>query len=65
MQWTLAVSRLLDSYDFKARLIPGLLVLLPMICFLVLMFGYKYPALTAVASLLSICGGPYALCFNG
>lgn len=61
MPWKSVVTKLLDPYDFKARLLPGLLVLLPVIAFLILLYGSKNPALVALLSVLSACGGPYLL----
>lgn len=54
-------ERLLDPYDVKARLIPGLLVLVPAVAFLVLLYGRQSPAVVGLATVLSSCGGPYLL----
>lgn len=61
MQWATVFGKLLDPYDLKARLFPGLLVLLPAIVFLVLVYGPKHPLLVALSSVLAACGGPYLL----
>jgi hypothetical protein len=61
MQWTAVFSKLLDPYDLKARLFPGLLVLMPVIAFIALNWGSKHPVTTALASIMLACGGPYAL----
>lgn len=61
MQWGSAVAKLLDPYDMKARLLPGLLVLLPAIVFLALLYGPKNPAPATLLSVISACGGPYLL----
>lgn len=61
MPWKSVVAKLLDPYDFKACLLPGLLVLLPAIAFLTLLYGSKNPVLVALLSVLSSCGGPYLL----
>lgn len=61
MQWETVFAKLLDPYDLKARLFPGLLVILPAIIFLVLVYGTKNPWLVALSSVLATCGGPYLL----
>lgn len=61
MQWATVFAKLLDPYDLKARLFPGLLVLLPAIVFLVLVYGPKHPLLVPLSSILATCGGPYLL----
>lgn len=50
-----------DPYERKARLIPGLLVALPLIIPLVSVYGAKNPILTGVIGLLSSCGAMFAL----
>jgi hypothetical protein len=50
-----------DPYERKARLIPGLLVALPLIIPLVSVYGAKNPLLTSVIGLLSSCGAMFAL----
>ncbi|HHT2833404.1 hypothetical protein [Klebsiella aerogenes] len=50
-----------DPYERKARLIPGLLVALPLIIPLVAVYGAKNPILTCVVGLLSSCGAVFAL----
>lgn len=52
---------MLDPYELRARLQPGLLVLFPLIAYFVCIMGPKHPLLTALASLLAAIGGPYAL----
>ena len=61
MHWESIFVKLLDPYDIKARLFPGLLVLLPAITFFALLYGPKIPALVALMTVLSTCGGPYLL----
>lgn len=61
MQWGVIFEKLLDPYDVKARLFPGLLVLLPAIAFLALLYGPTNPALATLVSVLATCGGPYFL----
>ncbi|HDR2471652.1 hypothetical protein ABG794_06150 [Enterobacter soli] len=50
-----------DPYERKARLIPGLLVALPLIVPLISVYGAKNPILTSVIGLLSSCGAIFAL----
>lgn len=59
--WSALFEKLLDPYDVKARLFPGLLVLVPAIAFLVLLYGRQSPAVVGLAAVLSSCGGPYLL----
>lgn len=55
------IKSLFDPYDFRARVIPGLLVLLPVVVWLAYTLGETHPFLTAITSALIACGGPYAL----
>jgi hypothetical protein len=50
-----------DPYERKARLVPGLLVGLPLLVPLVCVYGPRHPVLTAVVGLLGGCGAMYAL----
>lgn len=50
-----------DPYERKARLIPGLLVALPLIVPIVSVYGVKNPILTTVIGVLSSCGAMFAL----
>jgi len=50
-----------DPYERKARVIPGLLVALPMLVPLLCIYGPKHPVLTSVIGLLGGCGTIYAL----
>lgn len=61
VNWSALFEKLLDPYDIKARLFPGLLVLVPAIAFLVLLYGRQSPAVIGLATVLSSCGGPYLL----
>lgn len=61
MNWTAISDKLLDPYDVRARLFPGLLVLLPAILYLALLFGTKNPVVVGLSSVLVACGGPYLL----
>ena len=61
VDWSALFEKLLDPYDVKARLFPGLLVLLPAIAFLVLLYGRQSPAVVGLTAVLSSCGGPYLL----
>lgn len=61
VNWSALFEKLLDPYDVKARLFPGLLVLVPAIALLVLLYGRQSPAVVGLATVLSSCGGPYLL----
>lgn len=61
INWGSYLAKVLDPYDLKARLFPGLLVIAPAIIFLGLSYGAKNPVLTALGSILATCGGPYTL----
>ncbi|MBW8067118.1 MAG: hypothetical protein GJU73_06690 [Ferrovum sp.] len=50
-----------DPYERKARIVPGLLVALPILVPLLCVYGAKHPVLTGVAGLLGGCGAIYAL----
>lgn len=50
-----------DSYERKARVVPGLLVALPLLVPLLCVYGAKHPVLTSVVGLLGGCGAIYAL----
>lgn len=55
------LDKLLDPYDLTARLLPGLLVLLPAILCIAVLYGAKSPIAVALVSVLATCGGPYLL----
>lgn len=55
------LDKLLDPYDLTARLLPGLLVLLPAILCIAVLYGAKSPIAVALGSVLATCGGPYLL----
>jgi hypothetical protein len=57
----LGLSKILDPYDLTARLVPGLLVLVPAIFCIAVLYGAKNPIAVALASVLATCGGPYLL----
>lgn len=57
----LGLDKILDPYDLTARLLPGLLVLLPAILCIAVLFGAKSPIAVALGSVLATCGGPYLL----
>ena len=61
MNWAALIGKLLDPYDVKARLFPGLLVLLPAILFLALLYGTRSPIVVGLGTVLAACGGPYLL----
>jgi len=50
-----------DPYERKARVVPGLLVALPLLVPLLCVYGAKHPVLTGVIGLLGGCGAIYAL----
>ncbi|ELS4492789.1 TPA: hypothetical protein OME37_004671 [Klebsiella michiganensis] len=50
-----------DPYERKARLTPGLLVVLPLLVPLVSAYGPKNPILTGIVALLAGCGAMFAL----
>lgn len=50
-----------DPYERKARLTPGLLVILPLLVPLVSAYGPKNPILTGIVALLAGCGAMFAL----
>ncbi|MEP7297868.1 MAG: hypothetical protein ABI702_16925 [Burkholderiales bacterium] len=50
-----------DPYERKARMTPGLLVVLPLLVPLLWIFGPKNPYLTALLGLVTGCGVIYAL----
>lgn len=55
------LAQLKDPYDRRARLVPGLLVIAPIVVALAARFGVKHPVLAATASIIGSCGGMYAL----
>jgi hypothetical protein len=61
MNLTAISDKLLDPYDIKARLLPGLLVLLPAILYFALLYGTKNPMVMGLGSVLVACGGPCLL----
>lgn len=61
MTWSAVLSKLFDPYDLKARVFPGLLLLIPSIVFMVLILGPKNPLIVALSSVLTTCGGPYLI----
>ena len=50
-----------DPYERKARVVPGLLVALPLLVPLICVYGAKHPVLTGVIGLLGGCDAIYAL----
>lgn len=50
-----------DPYERKARVVPGLLVALPLLVPLLSVYGAKHPLLTSVIGLLAGCGAIYML----
>jgi len=55
------LEKVLDPYDLTARLLPGLLVLLPAILCIAVLYGPKDPVAVALSSVFIACGGPYLL----
>lgn len=55
------LGQLKDPYEQKARVFPGLLVVLPLLVPLLSIFGPKNPILTALLGLIVSCGAIYAL----
>jgi hypothetical protein len=55
------LAQLRDPYERGARLLPGLLVVAPIIVALAARFGARHPVLTTVGSVIGACGGMYAL----
>src|SRR5687767_10179355 len=50
-----------DPYERKARVYPGLLVVLPILVAVAATWGTKHPLITGVVGLLVSCGVVYAL----
>lgn len=61
MNWTQIFAKMLDPYELRARLFPGLLLLLPAITYLTLLYGTRSPIIVGLSSVLATCGGPYFL----
>ncbi len=61
MNWSAFLGGLVDPYELKARIFPGLLVVLPLLVPLICVFGARNPTLTAVVGLLSGCGAIYGI----
>ncbi|NYE63156.1 hypothetical protein FHW58_004384 [Duganella sp. 1224] len=61
MIWSSVLSKLFDPYDLKARVFPGLLLLIPAIVFIALILGRKDPLIVTLSSVLATCGGPYLI----
>lgn len=55
------LNQLKDPYEQKARVFPGLLVVLPLLVPLLWIFGPKNPILTTLLGLIVSCGAVYAL----
>lgn len=61
MNWLSQVADKLDPYERKARIFPGLLVVLPLLVPVIAVFGPKNPLMTAVVGLIGGCGAIYAM----
>lgn len=58
----IAIAELVkDPYERKARVVPGLLVALPVLVPLLSVYGAQHPLLTSVIGLLAGCGAIYML----
>lgn len=55
------LNHIKDPYEQKARVFPGLLVVLPLLVPLLWIFGPKNPILTTLLGLIVSCGAVYAL----
>lgn len=55
------LEQIKDPYDRQARLIPGLLIVLPVLVPIVSVYGAEHVVLTAVLGLLGGCGAIFAL----
>lgn len=61
MNWNFLVASFKDPYERKARLFPGLLVILPLLISICCVFGPTQPIPTAVLTLVATAGGTFAL----
>jgi hypothetical protein len=61
MNWLSQIADKLDPYERKARIFPGLLVVLPLLVPVLAVFGPKNPLMTAVVGLIGGCGAIYAM----
>ncbi|QDQ84780.1 hypothetical protein [Paraburkholderia megapolitana] len=61
MNWDRIFAKMFDQYELNARLLPGLLLLLPPITYLTLLYGATNPIVVGLSSVLATCGGPYFL----
>jgi hypothetical protein len=61
MSWDALLNHLKDPYEKKARVFPGLLVVLPLLVPLLWIFGPKSPGLTTLLGLVAGCGSIYGL----
>lgn len=61
MTWFSQIADKLDPYERKARIFPGLLVVLPLLVPVLAVFGPKNPLMTAVVGLIGGCGAIYAM----
>lgn len=55
------IESLRDPYERKARVFPGLLVVLPLLVPIICIYGPKHPIVTAVLALVGGCGAIYSL----
>jgi len=61
MNWNFLVTAFRDPYERKARLFPGLLVVLPLLISMCCALGPKQPIPTTVLALIVTVGGAFAL----
>lgn len=55
------IDQMRDPYERKARIIPGLLTVLPVLLPILCIYGPKHPILTSVITLLAGCGAIFGL----
>lgn len=61
MDWGAVSHQLVDRYSVRARLIPGLMLILPLLCWLISTYGPDTPLLTSLLTLFAACGAPFLL----
>lgn len=61
MSFLKIVDQMRDPYERKARIIPGLLAILPLLLPILCAYGPKHPILTSVITLLAGCGAMFGL----
>jgi len=61
MDFSRYIAQFTDTYERKARLWPGLLVVAPIVVALATRFGMTHPVLGAAMTVIGACGGMYGL----